>query len=242
MTSAAGVTRGAMHLHTCRSFDSLTRPKRLIAEAVRLGLDFIAVCDHDDLAGALAVREEARRTEAARRLAVLVGAEYRSDDGDLVCLGIERPIATRRPAELVKETHAQGGLVVLPHPYRGHLHVERLAAEVDLIETVNARCTPAANAAAAALAARHGKPAVGGSDAHLACQMGHCLVEFDGRWDLSDGGRVRAMLLTGRRRIRLRRAWDPMARVFCQAASLLRVGGLILRIRKGIFLMRGARD
>jgi len=231
-----------MHLHTRRSFDSFTSPKALVRDAARRGLDFICVCDHDDLDGALAAREAARRMGAGRGPAVLVAAEYRSDDGDLVCLGIQRPIATRRPAELIEATHAQGGLVILPHPYRGHHHVERLAAAADLIETVNARCTPAENAAAAGLAARHGKPAVGGSDAHMLHQATHCLVEFAGRWDVSDPARARAMLLEAPRRIMLRRGWDPAALWYCRAASLIRMDGLILRIRKGIFLMRDSRD
>jgi predicted metal-dependent phosphoesterase TrpH len=241
MAAADGVTRGAMHLHTRRSFDSLTRPESLVREAARRGLDFICVCDHDDLAGAMAAREAARRMGAGGP-AVLAGAEYRSDDGDLVCLGIERPIASRRPEELIEATRAAGGLVILPHPYRGHRGVERLAAAADLVETVNARCTAAENAAAAALAQRCGKPAVCGSDAHMVHQMCACLIEFEGRWDLSDFAGARAMLLGAGRRIRRRRGWDPAAVAFCQAASLIRLDGLILRIRNGITLLRDFRD
>jgi predicted metal-dependent phosphoesterase TrpH len=230
------VTRGAMHVHTRRSFDSLAHPRRIVAEALRRGLDFLAVSDHDTLAGALEVRDAARREGG--RLAVLVGVECRSRDGDLICLGVKREVATRDPAALIEATHRQGGLVILPHPMRGHHRVRQLAEAVDLIEAVNARCSPAANARAAALARRCGKPIVGGGDAHMVHQIRHCTIEFEGRWDLSDPATARRMLLTAPRRIVLRRGADLCADPLCQLTALLRPVGLLARIREGVALMR----
>jgi predicted metal-dependent phosphoesterase TrpH len=234
MAGRLDVTRGVLHVHTRRSFDSVTRPERIVAEALCRGLDFVAVCDHDDLAGAQEVRAAAARLGGARRVAVLVGAEYRSDDGDLICLGIERRIDAREPAALIAATHRQGGLVILPHPYKQHRHVEQLAASVDLIEVVNARCSPRQNAKAAALAARHGKPAIAGADAHMVHQIRHCQIEFEGRWDLTCPTAVRHMLLHARRRILLRRGPDVAAEPLSLLTSLIHWDGLLLRIQKGI--------
>ncbi len=241
MNGGAEITRGAMHLHTRRSFDSLAGPRGIVKEALRRRLDFISVCDHNNLVGSLEVREAAAAMGVTDRLTVLVGAEYRSHDGDLVCLGIESPIETREPAELIEATGAQGGLAILPHPYRGHHNIERLAEAVDLIETINVRCTSEENRKAGGLAERFDKPAVCGSDAHMIHQISHCTIEFEGRWDLTDPKAVAEMLLKAPRRLRLRRRFDPAAVAFCQLISATRWDGLISRIQKGIFLRHESR-
>lgn len=236
MSDDAKITRGAMHLHTRRSFDSLADPREIVKEALRWRLDFISVCDHDNLVGSQEVSEAAAEMGVSDRLTVLVGAEYLSHDGDLVCLGIESPIETREPAELISATHAQGGLVILPHPYRGHHNIERLAAAVDMIEAINVRCTSEEDRKAGELAERFGKPAVCGSDAHMIHQVAHCTIEFEGRWDLTDLKAVAEMLLNAPRQLHLRRRFDPAAVAFCQLISATRWDGLISRIQKGIFL------
>ena len=69
-----------LHCHTNFSFlDGASHPEDLVGEAVRLGLDAVAVTDHDGLYGAVRVAEVAR----ALRLPTVFGAE--------VTLGATRP-------------------------------------------------------------------------------------------------------------------------------------------------------
>ena len=74
--------------------------------------------------------------------------------------------------------HAMGGLTYIPHPldrYRAHFRGERLvelADRIDIIETYNAWCEPAANKAAARFAGDLGKVSATGSDAHSASELG----------------------------------------------------------------------
>ena len=88
--------------------------------------------------------------------------------------------------------HAMGGLTCVAHPFdrwRASFAPQRLvelAPRIDMSETFNQWCPPAANAAAARLAEELGKPGTAGSDAHATAEMGHSWMEmedFDGPAD-----------------------------------------------------------
>ena len=89
------------------------------------------------------------------------------------------------PEETMDRIHGMGGLVYLPHPLdrrRYHFRPERvqeLAPRVDIIETYNPWCEPAANAAAVELAAALGKVTAAGSDAHAPYELGHSWMEVE---------------------------------------------------------------
>jgi predicted metal-dependent phosphoesterase TrpH len=205
--------RGLMHVHTWHSFDCLLPPAAYLAYASRARLDFVCVTDHNTLAGAL---EVARRNRDPR-LEVVIGAEYATDQGDLIGLFLREEVRSRDFAEAAAEIHSQGGLVLLPHPYRGRLTDPSRYGVVDLVEAFNARSSDASNAAATGDAERLAKPVSAGADIHTAWELvrGGTLVQLGGE------GPLRQRLLDAPRRLATR----PSHR------NLRRYSQLVKRIR-----------
>ncbi|HET7703897.1 MAG TPA: PHP domain-containing protein [Candidatus Limnocylindrales bacterium] len=190
-----------LHAHSRASFDSLASPASLVRTAAARGLTHLAITDHDRIDGALEARD--RAATLAPDLTVIVGEEVRTADGDLVCLFLERPIPPGLAAEeAIALARAQGALVGVPHPFdrfRGSLlrdeRMERLASQVDWIETHNARIIgPAGNRRAAEFAARHGLPGIAVSDAHSGFEIGVAYTVLEG--DLSSAAGLLAALPT----------------------------------------------
>jgi predicted metal-dependent phosphoesterase TrpH len=190
-----------LHAHSRASFDSLASPASLVRTANARGLTHLAITDHDRIDGALEARD--RAATIAPDLTVIVGEEVRTADGDLVCLYLERAIQPGLPAEeAISAARAQGALVGVPHPFdrwRGSLlrdeRMERLATQVDWIETHNARIIGAAgNQRAAEFAASHGLPGIAVSDAHSGFEIGVAYTILEG--DLSSPAGLLAALPT----------------------------------------------
>jgi len=182
--------RADLHMHTTAS-DGWPAPHQLVDQARRVGLDVIAVTDHDTIEGALRAADYAARRAGVD---VIVGEEVSSRNGHIVGLFLERRI---RPgmsaAATVHAIHDQGGLAVAVHPFwrtqrrtrAGKVHgVGWLAAELefDAIEVENA--TPGFyvfNQLARRLNTGLGAAEVGGSDAHIVDAIGRAYTEFAGR-------------------------------------------------------------
>ena len=168
-----------LHCHTSASFDSLARPRDVVAAAARRGLTHLAITDHDRIDGALEAQ-----AAAPAGLSVLVGEEIRTRDGDLIAVFLATAVPPGlSAAETIAAIREQGGLVGIPHPFdrfRGSLAkgeglstIEALAAEVDWIETWNARLLGGdAKGRAAELARAAGVPGVAVSDAHSTLEVG----------------------------------------------------------------------
>jgi hypothetical protein len=139
--------RGLFHVHSWHSFDGLLPPWAYLAHARRARLDFLCVTDHNTLAGARAVAAGNRDP----RLEVVIGAEYATDRADVIGLFLREEVRSRRFGEAVAEIQAQGGIAVLPHPFRhrGEALDEELVAAVDAVEVFNARSGARENALAA---------------------------------------------------------------------------------------------
>lgn len=105
---------------------------------------------------------------------VLAGMEVLNDYGDFLVFGAPEDAAQRRDVfDLIDYVHACGGIVIIPHPYRGYgvckaapALAERIVAAADAVEALNGLGDEESWELATALAARHGKPVTGGSDAH----------------------------------------------------------------------------
>jgi len=95
------------------------------------------------------------------------------------------------PRETIARIKAQGGLACLPHPLdrfrgiaRNYEEIEKVIADVDIIEAFNSRVFfKSYNNKAAIFAREHSLPCSAGSDAHIPHEIGHAYVEmpdFDG--------------------------------------------------------------
>jgi len=168
-----------LHCHTCYSHDSFAEVDGVLEQAARRGLTHLAITDHDEVEGALRARDK------NRGLVVIVGTEVSLEGGaHLIGLFLERKIAARNWRGAAEEIHAQGGVVVLPHPFHpasGLLRAgldEELLRAVDAVEVCNGYEPAERNAMAAKLARERGLPAQAGSDAHYAVDVGRACVEF----------------------------------------------------------------
>jgi len=175
-----------LHVHTFYSPDSWLKPEHIIRTAKKRGLDGVAVTDHNTICGGVDTR--AANTDSG--FLVIVGSEVCTDVGDITGLFLEREITAQKWDEVIDEIHEQGGLAILPHPFKGHHLSDELISRVDVIELFNARTSLERNAQARDLARQWGKPGIAGSDAHLAREIGACRVH-------TTGEDVRTALITG---------------------------------------------
>lgn len=185
------------HAHTRRSFDSRSDPGRLAQFAAALGIDVLAVTDHDTWQGSVECRAAAQAMGLALR--VILAAEYATDQGDVIGLFLKNEVTTGSALEICDEIHAQGGLTLLPHPYRWHRLDEPLLSRMDLIEVHNSRTPRGDNLRAAELAFKRHAPELAGPDAHLLRELGLARNVFDGERPADEEGLKHALLHAPRR-------------------------------------------
>lgn len=170
-----------LHVHTCYSYDCWLSLEGLIDIAQRRALDGVAVLDHDEIEGAVRLRELAP-------FKVIVGEEIGTAHGAIAGLFIGERIPPHLSAEeTIARIHSQNGLVFVPHPLAravpGRIHEAKLlqiVKQVDLIEGYNARAPRSADdRRAREFAARHGVPVVAGSDGHFVSEIGRAWTELD---------------------------------------------------------------
>jgi predicted metal-dependent phosphoesterase TrpH len=173
-----------LHSHTIYSKDCLTPTAALIERARAVGLDKIAVTEHNNLAGALAAKAMAPDL-------VIVSEEIKTTHGEIIAYFVKECVPKGlSPQETIKRLRDQGAVISIPHPLdslrrsaMGREYVLEIIAQVDALEVRNARCVRGAdNLAAAELALAHGKLLTAGSDAHTTFEVGRCSVlmpEFD---------------------------------------------------------------
>jgi hypothetical protein len=172
-------------MHTHFSPDSDVKPDRLVARCEKVGLNCIAVTDHNTVEGALAVKEIAPFT-------VIVAEEVGSSEGEITGLFLNETIPRGlSPLETVQRIKEQGGLVSVPHPFdrfRGHVisrsALDEILPHIDIVEAFNSRNSlPADNRKAQEFARDHDLVVSGVSDAHTTFELGRTYIEmreFDG--------------------------------------------------------------
>lgn len=170
------------HIHNRFSRDSILSEDKFIRVAMERGLTHVAVTNHNNVEGAIAVRDRAAALGVDEQLSVILGEEVSTSDGEVVGIFLQRTIPRGLTAEqTADEIHAQGGLVSIPHPFdpfrASHIKpepLERLAAagKIDMIEVFNSRVTFSRhNEQAAEFAARHRIPGIACSDSHSAFEV-----------------------------------------------------------------------
>jgi predicted metal-dependent phosphoesterase TrpH len=128
-----------LHFHTNASPDGRTTDEDVAQFLDERTLDVIAITDHDTIESALRLKER-------HPLNIIAGVEVTTAEGELVCLGVTRPIEEGMSAvETARATHDQGGKVMLQHPFHKNGLSGRVAREVqdqesiDLVEVNNGR-------------------------------------------------------------------------------------------------------
>lgn len=170
-----GRWRVDLHSHTWASPDCLTDPAALVEQARAVGLNRLAVTDHNTIEGALAAHALAPDL-------IIVGQEIdTASGGELIAYFVQETVPAGLPLrEAIARLRRQGAIISISHPvdrFRSSALGERqtlaIIQDVDALEVFNARCLwNGDNRRAAALAAQHGKAITAGSDAHTLAEVG----------------------------------------------------------------------
>ncbi|NHJ46755.1 MAG: PHP domain-containing protein [Asgard group archaeon] len=166
-----------MHVHTNYS-DGTDSVEEIIRHAEKIGLDGLAIADHDTFGGL----HEALEIET--ELIVIPGIEVSTDKGHILGYGIsdgEIEVGLT-PQETVDIIHRMGGIAVPAHPFdtiRLGIKKEVYKIKCDAIEVINgcitfSRCNKKAIEAAIEL----DLPMIAGSDGHSIEEIGIAWTDF----------------------------------------------------------------
>jgi predicted metal-dependent phosphoesterase TrpH len=167
------------HIHSMYSYDSMMNSRDILKQCKKKGYSTVSITDHNSIKGSL----EAKKYEKEFGVSVLIGEEILTDSGDIIGLNLNEELKSRTWSEAIDEIRSQGGISILPHPFRGHKNVENIAKYVDLIEVWNSHTKPICNEMALHLAKASGKPPLAGSDAHVPSEIGNVIMEFEDVFD-----------------------------------------------------------
>ena len=177
-----------LHIHTCYSIDSTASLEQIINRCLSIGINCLAIADHNTIEGAIKLREIAP-------FKIIVAEEILTSAGEIIGLFLEEEIPAKLPLEeAISRIKKQNGLVCIPHPYDtlrfsafNNSSFMAIMPQVDIIEVFNSRSLfPGGEYKAQMLAQQHNKLASCGSDAHIVSEIGKAYVEmpaFNGRED-----------------------------------------------------------
>ena len=188
------------HVHSVYSNDSRMTPQEIIERTRKIGLDGVAIADHNSIKGSL---EGIKYSKGAEDIIVIPAMEISSLKGHIVALGIQEEIPSKiSPEETIEKIRDQGGIAIIPHPfvrYREGLCDYVKDLDMDAIETLNSRYIFGySNWRAKKLAEERGIPQIGASDAHFIGAIGSCITEIE--TDLSIDGVLKG-ILSGKTRV-----------------------------------------
>ena len=190
-----------LHIHTTKgSSDSSLKPDELILEADRLGLRGLCITEHSGPWE----RHEFQRFASLHSVVLVRAMEVETDMGHMLAFGLDRyQSGFHKAAELRKAADAEGGFVVIAHPFRATLTQKRrenallyqsvpdplpqkpedaLSHPVfklaHAVEVVNGGTVDEENEFAMRVALLLRMPVTGGSDAHSAHGLGKFVTTF----------------------------------------------------------------
>ena len=172
-----------LHSHSALSHDGRDPVDLLLEQARAVGLDALAVTDHDEIDASL----EAEELASEYGLVGIPGTEVTSEAGHVLALGVRERIEKGLPFdETLDRIHGTGGIAVVPHPFQksrsgvGANVTPAQLARADAIEVYNSRLlTGRGNRRARKFAEKHGLPMTAGSDAHISEMVGQAVTLID---------------------------------------------------------------
>ena len=172
-----------LHSHSSLSHDGRDPVDLLLGQAQAVGLDALAVTDHDEIEASLAAVEKAEEYG----LVGIPGLEVSTAAGHVLALGVREAVPPGLSfGETLDRIRRLGGIAVVPHPFQesrsgvlANISQETLTA-ADAIEVYNSRLlTGRSNRQAERFARRNGMPMTAGSDAHISEMVGQAVTRID---------------------------------------------------------------
>jgi predicted metal-dependent phosphoesterase TrpH len=182
-----------LHIHTIYSYDGTAPVPAVLRRAKEVGLNVIAITDHDEIKGSLKAFDLAPKFG----IEVIPGIEITTAEGDLLALFVTERIEPNLPLiETILKVGEAGGICIVPHPTARGMGMKSLSRDSIVqaldhpqasrillgIETYNATTLDReSNAHGQALAAEFPiLTQVGSSDAHVLETIGLGATEFLG--------------------------------------------------------------
>ncbi|MGV8141713.1 MAG: PHP-associated domain-containing protein [Candidatus Woesearchaeota archaeon] len=171
-----------LHIHSYYSNCSRNDPKKILEYAKKAGLNGIAITDHHTMRAYPILK----KLNKDKNFEIIPGEEIRTQYGDVIALYIQKEVQSRDFFQVIKEIKAQGGLVIIPHPFRPvpwlkfKYSFNKIKGKIDAVETFNSRNTVSANVDAVKIAKKLGLAQVGSSDAHTLFDIGKGYTLFKG--------------------------------------------------------------
>jgi len=170
-----------LHIHSQFSPDSNSTVEAILKQAQEVGLDGVAITDHDSVESFFAASELVE--DLGLDLTILPGAEVSTSEGHLIALGIRDLTPPGLSAvETIERAHDDGGIVIAPHPFAffrqgiRNLRVKRL----DAVEAFNSRYLFGySNYLATRSARKLNLGVTGGSDSHKVETVGFGYTEVN---------------------------------------------------------------
>ena len=190
-----------LHIHTTKgSSDSSLKPEELILEADRLGLRGLCITEHSGPWE----RHEFERFASLHSVVLVRAMEVETDMGHMLAFGLDRyQSGFQKAAQLRKAADAEGGFVVVAHPFRATLTQRRKENALlyrsipdplpqkpedalnhpvfklsHAVEVVNGGTLDEENDFAMRVASMLRMPVTGGSDAHSTHGLGKFVTAF----------------------------------------------------------------
>ncbi|MBM3309054.1 MAG: PHP domain-containing protein [Candidatus Altiarchaeales archaeon] len=166
-----------IHVHSNYS-DGIPTPEEIVEYCKSIGLNGVAITDHDCIEGSLQACKL-----ASKDFTVIPGVEISAKEGHILALGIRELIEEDLSAEeTVRRIHELGGIAIAAHPYdRYRRGVGDLILKIpfDAVEVLNGHTfTNTKNPEKIALQAK--LPKVGGTDAHALGEIGNVSIVVEG--------------------------------------------------------------
>ena len=175
-----------LHLHSIYSKHSVLKPRTIVKQAKKVGLQGIAITDHDNCRAWKQIIGAGKEF----KLQIVKGEELKvtfhgKKAGELMALFLKEPIKSREIHEVIDEIKKQNALLIVPHPFdlfRRHFQwLSEFNRKLDAIEGFNARCfSPDFNLDAQKFAKNYNLALTGGSDAHFLEEIGRGKTVFQG--------------------------------------------------------------
>jgi predicted metal-dependent phosphoesterase TrpH len=225
-----------LHVHTNYSYDGTATVPAILRRAHELGLDVIAITDHDEIAGALEALEIAHHFGVE----VIPGIEITTAEGDLLALYVKEIVpAGLSLVDTVLKVYELGGVCIAPHPTARGLGLKSLSVSTiikalrnpEVAETligIEAYIVTVLDklpiSTARLLTSGLNVASVGNSDAHVLDAIGLGATEFEG----TGAEELMSALQSGRTYILHQKEWNAIRILGSWSVSY--VGSMITRL------------